>query len=58
MKEEEEEECEACKALRRGTTWIGNPPKCQKHKKKVSHNKYYRSSKTLGFAGNNSNYMG
>ena len=31
-----EEECEACKALRRGLTWIGVPPRCSKHQKRIT----------------------
>jgi len=25
-------DCEACKRLRKGTTWINEPPKCPKHR--------------------------
>lgn len=30
----EDTDCPQCKALRRGTTWIGKPPKCAKHRNK------------------------
>ena len=36
-----DEECEACKKLRKGLTWVGDPPKCRKHRKKVRSEYYY-----------------
>jgi hypothetical protein len=39
---DKEKDCEACKKLRLGLTWIGDPPKCRKHKKKP-HITRYRS---------------
>jgi len=35
------EECEACKKLRHGLTWFGDPPTCLKHRKKVKLEKYW-----------------
>ena len=32
-KKKDEDECPACAALRTGTTWIGEPPKCPKHRR-------------------------
>ncbi|MFW9873874.1 MAG: hypothetical protein ACFFG0_12270 [Candidatus Thorarchaeota archaeon] len=37
----DENECPECKALRLGITWIGDPPKCHKHKEKVKLVKYF-----------------
>ncbi len=31
--ENDKTECERCEALRKGLTWVGEPPKCQKHTK-------------------------
>lgn len=28
-----EEKCPACEALRKGLNWVGDPPKCIKHRK-------------------------
>ena len=50
------EKCKACDALRKGTTWVGEPPKCAKHRKKLKM-EYYGNGK-VSFAGNKSNYMG
>ena len=38
----EEEKCEACERLRKGLTWVGDPPLCLKHRKKVKIERYYK----------------
>ncbi len=42
--DKEERECKACEALRKGLTWIGDPPKCRKHEEKVEYNKYWQKN--------------
>lgn len=37
----EEDECEACKRLRKGLTWVGDPPVCREHRKKIKVERYY-----------------
>jgi len=34
-----ENDCEACKKLRLGLTWVGDPPKCREHTKKKQNHK-------------------
>ena len=38
----EENECEVCKKLRKDLTWVGDPPKCRKHKTLIDFTKYIR----------------
>ena len=37
----EKDKCKECEALKKGTTWIGKPPKCAKHRRKNTKNTYW-----------------